>query len=68
MDVYDNTIVSKANTSFKNIVDTLDGKVVAGDVSGNFSSGKIFIGANTPDMMEEYLSEGDLVILGNRFE
>ena len=68
MDVYDNTIVSKTNTSFKNIVDTLDGKVVAGDVSGNFSSGKIFIGAYTPDMMEEYLSEGDLVILGNRFE
>ncbi|MCJ7857029.1 putative manganese-dependent inorganic diphosphatase [Lachnospiraceae bacterium NSJ-143] len=68
MDVYDNTIVSKANTSFKNIVDTLDGKVVAGDISGHFSSGKVFIGANTPDMMDEYLSEGDLVILGNRFE
>ncbi len=68
MDVYDNTIVSKANTSFKNIVDTLDGKVVAGSAEGNFSSGKVFIGANTPDMMDEYLSEGDLVILGNRFE
>ncbi len=68
MDVYDNAIVSKANTSFKNIVDTLDGKVLAGDVSGNFSSGKVFIGANTPDMMDDYLSEGDLVILGNRFE
>ncbi len=68
MDVYDNTIVSKANTSFKNILDTLDGKLITGDINGHFSRGKVFVGANTPDMMDDYLSEGDLVILGNRFE
>ncbi|MEG2000772.1 MAG: putative manganese-dependent inorganic diphosphatase [Evtepia sp.] len=68
MDVYDNRIVSKANTSYQNIVETLDGEVLAGEIGGFFSEGKVSIGASTPDVMEDYVSKNDLVIIGNRFE
>ncbi|MEG1621663.1 MAG: putative manganese-dependent inorganic diphosphatase, partial [Oscillospiraceae bacterium] len=68
LDVYDSEIVSKANTPYKNIVETLDGKVICGDVNKYFSKGKVTIAANTPELMEEYISKGDLVITGNRFE
>lgn len=68
LDVYDSRIVSKSNTSYKNIVETLDGKVICGDVNKYFSSGKVTIAANTPELMEEYIGKGDLVITGNRFE
>ncbi|MGE4213895.1 MAG: putative manganese-dependent inorganic diphosphatase [Anaerotignaceae bacterium] len=68
MDVYDSKIVSKANTSYKNIVETLDGRVLCGDINGYFSEGKVTIAANTPDLMEEYIGAKDLVVTGNRFE
>ena len=68
MDVYDNRIVSKANTSYKNIVETLDGRILCGDINGYFSRGRVSIAANTPEMMGEFIGEHDLVIIGNRFE
>ncbi len=67
-DVYDNRIVSKAKTSFKNIIETLEAKVLVGNPDGVFDKGKIFIAANTPDLLESYIEPNDLVITGNRFE
>ncbi len=68
MDVYDNKIISKANTSFHNIVETLDGEMVVGDIDGSFDKGHVLIAAANPDMMENYIEPGDMVILGNRYE
>ncbi len=68
MDVYDNRIVSKASTSYRNIVETLEGTVLCGDINRTFTEGKVTIAANSPELMKEYISEGDLVIMGNRFE
>ncbi|MGL4791311.1 MAG: putative manganese-dependent inorganic diphosphatase [Anaerotignaceae bacterium] len=68
MDVYDNEIVSKAKTSYKNIVETLDGRVICGDVSGCFSKGKVTIAANSPDKYGDFIGQSDLVITGNRLE
>lgn len=68
MDVYDNKIISKAKTSYKNIVETLDGDMVVGDVDGVFDQGHVLIAAANPDMMENYIEPGDMVILGNRYE
>ncbi len=68
MDVYDNRIVSKASTSYRNIVETLDGTVLCGDIDRTFTEGKVTIAANSPELMKEYIAEGDLVIMGNRFE
>ena len=68
MDVYDNHVVSKAKTPFQNIVRTLDARVLCGDVNKLFDEGRVSIAANTPERMVNYISKGDVVILGNRFE
>ena len=68
MDVYDNKILSKAGTSYRNILDTLDGTMLIGDETADFTEGEVIIAAANPDMMEEYIHKGDMVILGNRYE
>lgn len=68
MNVFDNEIIGAANTSYRNIVETLDGDMVVGDIKGHISSGKVLIAAANPDLMENYIEKGDLVILGNRYE
>ena len=67
-EVYDSTILSTAKTRFQNIVDTLNGTVITGDINEVFTKGKVVIAAANPDMMENYIEEGDIVILGNRYE
>lgn len=66
MDVSDNTIVAKAKTPYENIVETLDGTVICGDVSGQYETGKIMIAAANKELMEQHLQAGDIVILGDR--
>lgn len=68
MDVYDNMILSKAKTSYANIVETIDGEMVVGELEGNFEEGHVLIAAANPDMMEGYIQPGDMVLLGNRYE
>ena len=68
MNVYDSSILSKANTQYSNIVETLEGHLVIGSEENYFNEGKVLIAAANPDMMEYYISEHDLVILGNRYE
>ncbi|MDO5423842.1 MAG: putative manganese-dependent inorganic diphosphatase [Eubacteriales bacterium] len=68
MDVYDNAILSTARTQYKNILETLDGSMVVGNQHAYFTTGKVVIAAANPDLMENYIEENDLVILGNRYE
>ncbi len=68
MDVYDSKILSTAHTSYKNIVDTLDGEILCGNIEAYYTKGKVLIAAANPDLMELYIEAGDLVILGNRYE
>lgn len=68
MNVYDSSILSKANTQYANILETLEGAMIAGDENEYFNKGKVLIAAANPDMMEYYITKGDLVILGNRYE
>lgn len=67
-EVFDNKILATSNTSFTNIVETLNGKVVTGNVENNYVKGKLLIGVANPDILEEMIDEGDIVILGNRYE
>ncbi|MBQ7504878.1 MAG: putative manganese-dependent inorganic diphosphatase [Ruminococcus sp.] len=60
--------LSKAKTPYSNIADTLQGEVVVGDPDACFSKGKVVVAAANPDVMEEYIEENDLVLLGNRYE
>lgn len=68
MDVYDNAILSTARTQYKNILETLDGTMVTGNEHAYFVKGKVVVAAANPDLMENYIEEDDLVILGNRYE
>ena len=68
MDVYDNEILAIAHTQYQNIVNTLDGEIITGDPNAYFAKGKVVVAASSPDLMEETIENGDLVILGNRYE
>jgi manganese-dependent inorganic pyrophosphatase len=68
MDVYDNKMLSTAASSYKNILDTLDGEMVVGSEEGNFDRGEVVIATANPDLLEDYIHEGDMVVLGNRYE
>jgi manganese-dependent inorganic pyrophosphatase len=68
MDVYDNKILAKAQTPVSNIIDTLEGDLVVGNTEANLTEGKVLIAAANPDLMENYIEEDDIVILGNRYE
>lgn len=68
MEEYDSAIVSVAKTPYKNILETLDAEMVVGDEDGYFDQGKVVIAAANPDVMENYIEEHDMVILGNRYE
>jgi hypothetical protein len=68
MDIHDSKILSTAHTAYRNIVDTLDGTLIIGNIDAYYTKGKVLIAAANPDLMESYIEEGDLVILGNRYE
>ena len=68
MNVYDSKILSKANTQYSNIIETVEGDLIVGDADAYFSEGKVLIAAANPDLMEYYINKNDLVILGNRYE
>ena len=68
MDVFDTGILAKSRTSFRNILETLDGTMVVGRESDICTTGHIRIGTATPEMLESTVEKGDIVILTNRYE
>lgn len=68
MEFLDNRILAEAKTSYRNILDTISGTMVVGDPEGIITTGKILIAAANPDVMEDYIEQDDIVILGNRYE
>lgn len=68
MEDQDASALSKAKTPYSNIADTLQGEIVVGDPDECFSKGKVVVAAANPDVMEDYIDEHDLVLLGNRYE
>lgn len=68
MEEYDSAIVSVARTPYRNILETLDAQMIVGDEEAFFDRGKVVIAAANPDVMENYIEEHDMVILGNRYE
>ena len=68
MDVYDNSILSRAKTQYQNIVDTLDGTMLCGNEHAYFMKGKVVVGSANPETMEQFLEDDVLVIMGNRYD
>mgnify|MGYP002224119900 FL=1 len=48
MNIYDSSILSKANTQYSNIIETLEADLVIGTADAYFSQGKVLIAAAIP--------------------
>ena len=68
MDVFDTAVLAKSRTSYKNILETLNGTMVVGNADAVCTTGHIKIGTATPEMLESNVEKGDIVILSNRYE
>ena len=66
MDVYDNEILAKSKTPYKNVVETLDGTLQTGDIEGYITEGKLTVSVASVDTMEEFVTAKDTVIVANR--
>ena len=68
MDIYETRILAMSRTKYKNVLDTIDGTLLVGDPEEEITKGKILIGAANPDLLENYVEDGDMLLTGNRFE
>ena len=68
MDVFDTAVLAKTRTTYKNILETLGGEMVVGSEEGICTAGNVHIGTATPEMLENVVEKGDVVILTNRYE
>ena len=65
LDVWDDAIIKNSNTPLENIVETLSGELLyTPEVIRPF--GFMHVYAMTPQKAEEFISEGDIVIVGDR--
>ena len=65
MDVYDNAILSTARTQYKNMVETIEGKIVTGNEHGYFVRGKVVVATGSAEITRSVLEQDDLVIVGD---
>ncbi len=68
MDGLDTHILEKAETSYQNILDILEGTVLVGNIEGKQVTGRIIIGSGSAEQIEKSISPGDVVIVANRSE
>lgn len=72
-DVARNSMAQNSSTSLsdsgvlcKNIVETLSGDLIVGDMDRSFSEGNVIIGASNDETVSQLVGKHSLVILGNR--
>ena len=68
MAVFDNCILAQAHTPYVNIIDTVEGELLAGDAKQCVTSGKVVISTANTEIIKDHIDAGDVVILGNRYE
>ncbi len=68
MDMFDTGVLATSRTTYKNILETLGGTMVVGNENAVCTTGHIKIGTATPEMLENNVEKGDIVILTNRYE
>lgn len=68
MDISSTRFLSVSHTPYRNIIETLGGTLITGDPDGCVTTGKVVVGAASPELMEEVLEPGDLVLVANRYE
>ncbi len=68
MDDFDSDVVAKAKTSYANLLEVLDGTLVAGNAKNLITNGEIMIGAANPHMIENMIHKDDIMIVGDRVD
>lgn len=70
MDVWDDKIIGRANTPIENIIDVLSAKILSLPENQRPFDGKMTVMAMNDDNQEfdNYFSQGDIVIVGNRID
>lgn len=68
MDIWDNRILAKSNTTLDNIMDTLSAKASYVNEERTHFPGKIVVTAMQADTMSGHVEEGDIAIVGDREE
>lgn len=66
LDVMENNILCVSNTPLRNIIDTVNARLICGNEDEFKAAGKVVIAAMVPDDMEPFIEKGDIVLLGNR--
>ena len=67
LDIFDTEVIAEAHTSYANIVSTLNGEMLLGDPASTVDTGSVRVGT-TPEMMEDTIKPGDVVLVTNRYE
>ena len=69
MDVFDNRVLAKSRTTYRNILSTLNGTMLVGSEDSVCDErARVIIGAASPELLENTIQSGDIVILSNRYE
>jgi manganese-dependent inorganic pyrophosphatase len=66
LDIWDNYILSKSNTSLNNILETLSAKIVHLSEENLVLTGKVVVSTMEPDNDKTIIEPGDIVICGDR--
>lgn len=67
MDIFDVSSLSSAHTKYSNVCEVLHGTLILGEPDDVIEAGQLRVGT-TPEMMEDLVSEGDIVLCTNRYE
>ncbi|WP_283171136.1 putative manganese-dependent inorganic diphosphatase [Curtanaerobium respiraculi] len=67
LNIFDKTILGASGTTYKNVVTTLQGTLLQGCLDCTMPEGRISVGTS-PEMMQDHVHEGDVVLTTNRIE
>ncbi len=68
MSVLDNRVLGEAKTPIANIIETIEGTLETGDPNMCLNGGKMSVSTATLEVSGNFMEEGDIVILGNRYD
>jgi manganese-dependent inorganic pyrophosphatase len=68
MDINDAGILAASRASYRNVLEALNGRLLVDCGETHFTRGKILVAAANPDVLENYIEEGDIIITSNRYE
>jgi len=66
MDAYNDTLLAQSGATYQNVMDTLQARLVLGKPDTAFRTGRLFIAAQEPERLKNYISPGDIVIANTR--